>query len=526
MADNRRNTRSYAPRNDVVFVLLVAGLVMINPTYAYSAIPAPLSAHADSTAMYSPASTFPAFASAHASGLNVETMSATGTSTVRRSRRVPSFARRYGFSCSACHTVYPALNEYGRLFRAKGYRLPGAIPTTLGEKPLELGTEAEVSDSKPPLEIPFIDIPATSVASFQVIADYVYRPDEEITNEFTGISSLGLIFGGAMGRHFSFFGNFALFEDGHFEGVDRLFLQYNRSLALNLRVGQFEPRAIPFSNHRRLLRITPYLNGVFPMIPAQNFFGFSPNQKGIEAFGRLTGPGGLGDLDYAFGLINGEPGGSFEALEHAGGAVGEMIHELEEAYEESGGEYDFNRKKDYYGRLNFNVWLDGALSLGSFYYKGTSGFVKSTEGEHDEEHAEDETADEDSFVADGNSFNRWGIDLRWDEGKGFVSVLGSVQFFNENLDRSMISDLSARVSSGEVQFYIRPWLVPGFRYERVDLNDFPAGFPASFERYSVDVLVLLASNTMLMIGTTLSSDSAPELPLFEKYSRIAFHLAF
>ena len=93
------------------------------------------------------------------------------------------------------------------------------------------------------------------------------------------------------------------------------------------------------------------------MIPAQNFFGFSPNQKGIEAFGRLSGPASFGEFDYAVGLINGEPGGAFEALEETEGPVGSLVRELEEAYEESGGEFDFNNSKDFYGRLNYNLWL-------------------------------------------------------------------------------------------------------------------------------------------------------------------------
>ena len=248
---------------------------------------------------------------------------------------VPSFARRYGLSCSVCHTVFPALNEYGRLFRAKGYRLPGAGETISGERPLGLGTTAEAPEGKKASGIPFIDIPATSVASFQIRSDFVYTPDSEVKSQFTGISSVGLIFGGALGSQFSFFGNIALIEDGGFEGIDRLFVQYNPGLGLNVRVGQFEPRAIPFSNHRRLLRITPYMNGVFPIVPAQNFFGFSPNQKGIEAFGRIAGPGGIGDIEYALGLVNGEVGGAFEALEGFGGDVGDLVEGLEEAYEES-----------------------------------------------------------------------------------------------------------------------------------------------------------------------------------------------
>ena len=165
----------------------------------------------------------------------------------RLESRVPSFARRYGLGCSTCHTVFPALNEYGRLFRAKGYRLPGAGETIAGEEPLGMGPAAGAPGARPASQIPFIDIPATSVASFQVRSDFRYTPDEEVRSEFTGVSALGLIFGGALGRSFSFFGNIALWEGGRFEGVDRLFVQYNPTLAVNLRVGQFEPRAIPFS---------------------------------------------------------------------------------------------------------------------------------------------------------------------------------------------------------------------------------------------------------------------------------------
>ena len=36
---------------------------------------------------------------------------------------VPSFARQTGFACEACHTVFPQLTPFGRLFKASGYTL-------------------------------------------------------------------------------------------------------------------------------------------------------------------------------------------------------------------------------------------------------------------------------------------------------------------------------------------------------------------------------------------------------------------
>jgi hypothetical protein len=38
-------------------------------------------------------------------------------------RAVPSFARQTGMACEACHTVFPELTHFGRMFKANGYTL-------------------------------------------------------------------------------------------------------------------------------------------------------------------------------------------------------------------------------------------------------------------------------------------------------------------------------------------------------------------------------------------------------------------
>jgi hypothetical protein len=43
--------------------------------------------------------------------------------TVTRVEAVPSFARQTGMACEACHTVYPELTHFGRVFKANGYVL-------------------------------------------------------------------------------------------------------------------------------------------------------------------------------------------------------------------------------------------------------------------------------------------------------------------------------------------------------------------------------------------------------------------
>lgn len=41
---------------------------------------------------------------------------------------VPYFARKFNFTCTTCHTLPPALNQFGMNFVARGYRIDGLVP--------------------------------------------------------------------------------------------------------------------------------------------------------------------------------------------------------------------------------------------------------------------------------------------------------------------------------------------------------------------------------------------------------------
>src|SRR5512140_2431250 len=43
------------------------------------------------------------------------------TDGLNQADAVPAYARKYGVSCMQCHTAYPTLNAYGRLFKLNGY---------------------------------------------------------------------------------------------------------------------------------------------------------------------------------------------------------------------------------------------------------------------------------------------------------------------------------------------------------------------------------------------------------------------
>src|SRR5579859_5735349 len=42
----------------------------------------------------------------------------------QQAHAIPAFARKYGVKCYACHTIPPALNKNGYMFKRLGYRQP------------------------------------------------------------------------------------------------------------------------------------------------------------------------------------------------------------------------------------------------------------------------------------------------------------------------------------------------------------------------------------------------------------------
>src|SRR5271156_2359509 len=53
----------------------------------------------------------------------IATCAAAGLTAAPAALAVPSFARQRGMACEACHTVFPELTHFGRMFKANGYTL-------------------------------------------------------------------------------------------------------------------------------------------------------------------------------------------------------------------------------------------------------------------------------------------------------------------------------------------------------------------------------------------------------------------
>ncbi len=44
-----------------------------------------------------------------------------------KAEAMPQYSRRYNLKCSGCHTIAPALNEMGWMFKRLGHHLPPAL---------------------------------------------------------------------------------------------------------------------------------------------------------------------------------------------------------------------------------------------------------------------------------------------------------------------------------------------------------------------------------------------------------------
>jgi hypothetical protein len=120
---------------------------------------------------------------------------------------IPSFARRYGISCSACHRAWPVLNDEGLSFKMSGYRRLNGRELTPTTKDIELGAGAFAIPAIPPLAI---------VGTFGFDSQELQRRSSDGTKATrTGssfnVNELELLVGVPLGQNLSFFLDYELF---------------------------------------------------------------------------------------------------------------------------------------------------------------------------------------------------------------------------------------------------------------------------------------------------------------------------
>ncbi|MGB7547928.1 MAG: hypothetical protein WBM14_09275 [Terracidiphilus sp.] len=128
-------------------------------------------------------------------------------------RAIPAFARKYGVKCYTCHTVPPALNKNGYMFKRLGYRMP---PDEMdGTKPAPKITALD-KDIKFSLTNSFALLLQGSVTEDKNIAETGATPATatSTTSSFNLDEAAFFVAGAVPETGFSYFGHYEMYQDG------------------------------------------------------------------------------------------------------------------------------------------------------------------------------------------------------------------------------------------------------------------------------------------------------------------------
>jgi hypothetical protein len=200
-------------------------------------------------------------------------------------RAIPAFARKYGLPCSACHTAWPELNNFGQTFRDNGYQLnndhdspifqdPGYFPITFRITP-QWHRESVNNQS--------IDSIPGDATSPQI--------NGRSTQHGFDLSGFDMWATGTLYKNISFSILPSADSSGsfHFENAFIRFDNLKGSRWLNLRLGKFELDNM--ISEKRFLFLSS-LGGSYQsyhFVPAGesfNAFGLGDNQIGMELAGH------------------------------------------------------------------------------------------------------------------------------------------------------------------------------------------------------------------------------------------------
>jgi hypothetical protein len=141
-------------------------------------------------------------------------------------RAIPSFARQTKLPCSACHTQFPELNAFGRIFKLNGYTL-------------RMIETIEVSDTSGHQDLAISLMPLPSVM-FQAAETYVARPQPGETNGTVSLpEQLSVFLAGAITPQVGAFIQVTYEPQSGTVGMDNTSIRYATPVTLAKQPGVF-----------------------------------------------------------------------------------------------------------------------------------------------------------------------------------------------------------------------------------------------------------------------------------------------
>ena len=194
-----------------------------------------------------------------------------------RAYALPEFSRKTGMACSACHDTWPRLNDFGELFRDRGYRTGAADDDGWGH----LAT--------------YFPISFRAFVGYQYMSTTHQPTDTGDTDVNTGgfvHPAADIYFGAALSRHFSVYVDIAGFSNDGIASVESTWVRVNDlgTHWLNIKIGRLE-LDLPFSMHRAYTIFAPFQIYSYHPTGSSNGFNLNDNQLAVEIMGHQNGPG-------------------------------------------------------------------------------------------------------------------------------------------------------------------------------------------------------------------------------------------
>src|ERR1700719_1332088 len=200
-------------------------------------------------------------------------------------RAIPAFARKYGLPCSACHTAWPELNNFGQVFRDNGYQLGNERDSPIWQNPSYFPVTFRMTPQwhrESTNNLAVDSIPGGGPGSTLVSG--------KVQQNGFDLSGMDLWTAGTLYRNISFSLLPSADSTGafHFENAWVRFDNLKGSSWLNVKLGKFELDNL--ISEKRFLFLSAnggiYQTYHYDVPGTINDFGYGDNQLGVEIAGH------------------------------------------------------------------------------------------------------------------------------------------------------------------------------------------------------------------------------------------------
>ena len=396
---------------------------------------------------------------------------------------IPSFARKYGTSCTTCHTVYPKLTPFGEAFRRDGFRFPGVDSDYTKQEIIPLTPKKPGEDST-------YGINAIPPLSFGFNGSAVGHPDK---NSSGGRADNGAVFltrdlvaeghvwaGGSFSDSITYFGEVTFASAGTIT-VEHAQVFANDLIgpkyAVNVRAGRGFSTLTSFGPHSSYLadQLMPS-SGVTALNGAGTTWNVFDHFNGVEVNGVIGGR-----FDYSAGI---NAGSSFDTRNsenyygHVGTKFGGMRLDGEGA----------SKVKD-----SMRPWEERAITLDAWAYRSVNSANFANP---------DTTVTTPIVLLDSATTVGGNMRAQFDS----LELNGGVYFENHNHAAVDGSGAKLLAPYAEVSYVVQPWLVPAMRVEYTSL-DLDAGGSMHNWRFYPGIASAVRPNIKLTLVADLESSS-------------------